>query len=332
MSKVLLGYTPIGPTYKNRIVNNLLNFDGYKFFDVILLTNDPNYSEFDKIRHFPNVIIKDVNKDREEYSQFSNYEKLAEEKNDTKIYAEQAVDLWINQKLPFPLHLQRFILNYQDISKYKFIIMSDIDIIPQHTEEDFNTMMYHLENNMPENSVSSIRGYQEWQNRLGVNDFIKEWAEKLGKNIDHSTPVCGFDNPIKLLKFSSPEKIKEFFDLWNTLLWDSFTNPKYQSADTTVISNCWGQGSETLIAILYKLFPITLNLEASDYLSMYHFKSFTFPEDRYWSFGVNHLGIVMSYHFDVIPSQEEYIQNNYDNLKKFYEVFHQIKEFKYVKK
>lgn len=320
MNKILLCYTAIGPTYKSRIVNNIFTYDGYKYFDVLILTDDPTYPEFDKFKECSNIFIEDLKPHRDAYPEFYNYEVLPNEKISEEIYNDETIELTQSRHY-FPLHLQRFALNYKNINEYPYIIMSDIDMIPFFNDNSFGEMLNYFDNEMPNNSVSSNRCYQEWQHKMGVDAFLEKWAIRKGKNINYNTPVDCFDNPIKALKFESTDKTKQFFQLWNECLLDAYSDPRID-----VIPCSWGAASETLLAILYKLEGIKVNTDSKSYGSLYGFKSHTYPEDRYWSFNVNNAGVIISPDKN-IKTKDDYVKNHYDKLKKFYEGYGQ--EFKY---
>jgi len=80
MNKVLISYTPIGPTYKDRVIDNIKKYDAYQYFDVLILTDDPQYPGFDAIRHLPNIHIDDLTVHRDKYPEFYEYEKNSNRK------------------------------------------------------------------------------------------------------------------------------------------------------------------------------------------------------------------------------------------------------------
>jgi len=317
MSKVLLGYTAIGPTYKDRVVYHIKKYEEhYKYFDILILTDDPEYFKFGEIKHFSNVIIEDLNKHREQFPEFLEYEKLVEEKISNSIYRNQIVELSL-QGFYFPLHLQRFILNYENLDQYQGIIMLDCDVAPVIDENGYEKFVNYFDR-MPINSVSSNKCYYTWEDRPKVKDFIYECISELGiTNQKDLSVVDGFDNPLKLLKFEGIEKARSFFNMWNYCLLKSF---KSKDRDF-LIPRAWGDASEVIISILYTLENIKVNKDNIDYNIMNYFRSYTYPEDRFWN-------DVTCLNFNISSnSKEEFIKVNYEKLKEFYKNYHQ--EFPY---
>lgn len=327
MSKILLGYTAIGPTYKDRVVYHIKKYqEHYKYFDVLILTNDPEYFKFDEIKDFSNVIIEDLNKHRQQFPEFLEYEKLAEEKIDDEKYRNEVVNLYLNG-FSFPLHLQRFILNYKNIINYEGVIMLDCDVAPSFKIRNPNH--YFITDNSPEgffeyfqqmssSSVSSNKACYNWDKDPMIKQFMLECINELNKeNIKNLDSINGFDNPIKLLKFESGEKIHSFLKSWNHCLLKAFKS-NYRNH---VIHKAWGDASEIIIALLYNIENFSVNLDHLDYISMNSFKSYTYPEDRFWN-DVTSLGFETFY-----KSRKEFISNNYQKLKEFYKNYGQ--EFPY---
>ena len=305
--KILLAYLPIGPTYKDRVVSNLLKFDSYKYFDILLLTDDPEYEGFQKIAHLPNVIIDDVNKHREQFPEFLKYEILFDEKTSDSLYRKQVVEGRTKGEI-FPMHLQRFVLNYENIDDYPYIMTADCDVTPIIPNDgEYESLMDYVQNIMRVNSVSSNRCYQEWQDRGDVKEFTKKWAQQLGKHFDPTSPIDTFDNPFKIMKFESPTIRKEFLNIWNMTLLDLFEHP-----ETQVVFGSWNFSCEMLLAVLYKLGGIRVNKEDVHYTGVRHMKTFTYPEDRFWN-DVSGRGLNVG-----CESKLEFIKTNEEELKKFY--------------
>ena len=57
-NKILITQFALGPTYKERLLKNILTYKPYDYFDIFLLTDSVEY--FDSISHKSNVIIKDI--------------------------------------------------------------------------------------------------------------------------------------------------------------------------------------------------------------------------------------------------------------------------------
>jgi hypothetical protein len=302
MSNILLTYWPIGPTFKDRVKSNLKMFDSYKFFDVLILTDDPEY--FSDI-NYPNVNIIDLNYYRNIHPEFNEFVHIPEEKKDSSLYKQQFYDL-ISLRKRFSINVQRFSLLYENIDKYDAISILDCDMVPVYTEQEFTDFQHYVKNIMPVNSISTNRSYYTWnteQNLLLLDRYSKE----LNKNIDINYPIEGCDGLFKLYKFENSDKIKEFFNTWNYILLDSFKNQIH------LVGGSWNILIEEVLAIVYKLLNIRMNIENEHYIGVGGIKSYNFPEDRYWD-DWSHQGFNID-----CESKEEYIEINYDKLKSYYE-------------
>jgi hypothetical protein len=302
MNNTLLIYYPIGPTFRDRVKSNLQMFDSYKFFDILILTDDIEY--FSDL-NYPNVKTIDINYYRNLYPEFNNYEYIPEEKKDSGKYREQFHDL-MRQGKRFSINLQRFSLLYENIDKYKFISILDCDMIPVYTEEEFNNFQHYLNEIMPVNSISTNRAYYTWNTERNLL-LLDKYNKELNKNnTSFEYPIEGCDALFKIYKFENSDKVKEFFDTWNYILLDSFKTNNH------LIAGSWNILVEEVLAIVYKLLNIRLNTESVHYIGVGGIKSYNFPEDRYWD-DWTHRG------FDVSStSKEDFIAKNYEKLKDYY--------------
>lgn len=301
MNKILLAHWPIGPTFKDRVKYNLQVFDSYKFFDVLILTDDPEY--FDDI-NYPNVKILDLNYCRDLHPQFNEFEFFPEEKRDCSTYKNQLNNLIMGGK-KFSANIQRFSLLYKDIKKYKFISILDCDMVPTHTEEQFKIFENYIENIMPNNSMSTNRAYYTWNNESNLS-ILEKYSKELNKEIKIEYPIEGCDSLFKFYKFENPEKIEEFFYVWNYILLDAFKTRNH------LLSGSWNILPEEILAITYKLLDIKVNSGQDHYINMGGMKSYNFPEDRYWD-DWTHNGFNVS-----VDTKLEFIEKNYDKLKTYY--------------
>lgn len=310
MSGILLIYWPIGPTFKERVKSNLRSFDAYKFFDILLLTDDEEY--FNDLQ-YPNVKIMDLNYYRSLYPEFNEFEKLPEEKRDSGLYKNQFNQL-LDQGKRFSINLQRFALLYENIDKYKYISILDCDMIPIHDETDFDEFKNYLDNTMPVNSISTNRAYYTWDTPENLQ-ILSKYSKELSKDINISYPIEGCDGLFKIYKFENYSTLQEFFNVWNYILFDSF------KASNHLISGGWNILIEEILAIVYKLLNIRVNSEPMHYHGVNKIKSFNFPEDRYCEDWTHQ-------DFDVSAiNKEDFIDRNYDKLKSYYE--HQGLKFAY---
>lgn len=301
MNNTLLIYWPIGPTFKDRMKSNLKTFNSYKFFDVLIATDDPEYfSDID----YPNVNILDLNHYRNAYSEFNEFECLPDEKKDSCLYREQFNEL-ISRGIRFPLNVQRFSLLYENIDKYEAISILDCDMIPVYTEEEFERFQNYLKNVMPINSISTNRAYYTWDSDQTMS-LLNRYGNELNKTFSNEAPLEGFDGLFKLYKFENSIKIKKFFETWNYIVLDCFKTNNH------LIKGSWNVLIEEILAVVYRLENIKPNKDSLDYIEVRGIKSYNFPEDRYWD-DWTHEG------FDVsASSKDDFIEKNYEKLKNYY--------------
>lgn len=303
MNDILLIYCVIGPTFKDRIISNLKTFESYKFFDVLILTDDVEYF---KDLKYSNVKLMDLNYYRKFYPEFDQYECFPEEKRDDSIYRNQLFELSHIQNKKYSINIQRFGLLYENINKYQFISILDCDIIPVYTEDEFINFKNYLKNVMPFNSISTNKAYYTWNTEEHLS-LLKRYSEELNKKIDINYPIDGCDGLFKIYKFESVEQTKEFFNTWNYVLLDSL------KTKNVLYAGSWNILSEIVLGMTYKLLNIKVNGGTEHYIGVGGFRSFNFPEDRYWDDWTNQ-------GFDKnVKNKSEFVKVNFEKLKKYYE-------------
>jgi len=305
MNKVLISYVPIGPTYKDRVIDNIKKYDAYQYFDVLILTDDPQYSGFDAIRHLPNIYIDDLTKHRNKYPEFYEYEKIPTEKRSESIYKDE-INANLKLGFRFPMTIQRFVFLYENISLYNYIIQADCDTVPLFSLDEYKNFEAYLET-MKVNTVSSNRAYYVWEQDEIVK-FLETASKKLNKN--YQKIVHSFDQPLKILKFNSKEKIQSFFDTINYCCREVY----FSNKPSAISTGSWLVCAEVFYAITYALENIELNLTTHDYNSLQKFKTYTYLEDRFWD------NVIHDKNIDTLQNtKEDFIQKNMETLIKFYE-------------
>lgn len=306
MNKFLISHIPIGPTYKDRVVHNIKKYEAYKYFDVLITTDDPEYPGFDDIKHLPNVFIDDLSVHRDKYPEFYEVERIPAEKRSEEIYKDQFKENRA-KGYRYPLNIQRFVLLYENIGNYDCIIMADCDTVPLHTEEQYK-IFEHYVNVMAANSVSSNRAHYVWSQEEVV-EFTKLMNIELNKDCNYIDIIQGFDNPLKILKLKSKEKIQSFFNTWNHCC----RRLHFHNKHSMILGGSWGEYSEILYAIVYTLENIKVNLTAHDYISLNQFYTYTHLEDRFWDNVIHHKNIDITQN-----TKENFIKKNMETLIEFY--------------
>lgn len=304
MNNGLITYMPIGPTYKDRVVDNIKKYDAYQYFDVLILTDDPQYPGFDAIRHLPNIYIDDLNVYRDRYPEFYAFEKIPTEKRSESIYKDE-INANLKIGFRFPMTIQRFVFLYENISNYKYIVLADCDTVPLFSLDEYKNFEVYLDT-MKVNTVSSNRAHYIWE-----QDEIVKFTETASKNLNKNClkPIQSFDQPLKVLKFESKEKIQSFFDTWNYCCREVY----FSNRPSAISTGSWLVCAEVFYAIVYALENIELNLTTYDYNSLQKFKTYTYLEDRFWDNVIHHENIDITQN-----TKENFIKKNMETLIEFY--------------
>lgn len=297
--KRLIAYLSTGPTFKERVLLNLKNFDSFKYFDVLVITDDVDY--------FKDVKVKtvDLQKIMSERTEFNKFEILAEEKREEEIYKRQIIELSRKLGTRYPLHLQRYAFTLEDIHDYDIVILCDCDMVPIFSDESIYIFDEYTKNEMAENSVSSNRAYYTFNKERNL-EIVNNFRRTLIKDAVNY-PIESFDGPVKIFKFKDKESIENLFSVWDSLLLNLF-----QKSDP-IIGGSWNILSEELLAIIYKVLDFKVNNSQKDYLNCSGIKSFTYPEDRFWEDCTHN-----NFNTDT-ESKKEFIKKNFEKLKIFYE-------------
>ena len=186
-------------------------------------------------------------------------------------------------------------------------LILDCDMIPTHTEEDFAIMLNYLKNILPNNSMATNRAYYFWNTEQNLK-LLNRYKIELNKDVKIEYPIEGCDSLFKIFKFENPSKIREFFDVWNHLVLETYTGKNHLK------SGSWNILPEEILALVYKLIGFTVQHWDVDYASLGKLIPRNFPEDRYWDDWTHQ-------EFDTTcETREEFIKVNYDKLKSYYKI------------
>lgn len=312
----LLSYLVVGPTFKDRIVDNIFKYPILQQVDVLILTDDVLYEGFAPIKNMSNIIFQNIYDHLNEYPQFIELEKIPEEKIDQLLYKQQ-IEQIINTTR-FSLNLQRFVLNYAHIDEYEFVSIADVDTVPVCTPEEFDQMVQHLRDNMQYNGVASNKILYNFSDGPNMQQFVDEYEKTHQVTIQNRQDIRGFDNPIKIFRFVSPSTRQQMFYTWNNIMYLAFDKKFHMNS---VLYGSWNILTEPVLALAYSLCNMYLHTEEHMYRALNVFRTLTFPEDRFWD-GIGGMEFDTS-----VGSKEQFINKNKELLKLFYE--RQGQEFTY---
>ncbi len=256
MNKPIIVTWGLGPSYRDRVKHNFLKSleTGYNnTMDYLILTDIPE--DFDELRKSTNKIIDVVNihEVREQYPWSKEIEFIpTDQENYGKEYRDH-----MNTRKSFSYSLNRFSLPRIAELGYTKFIMHDPDadirydriVNGEITEEDFW--------NQFDTPVNSMKGcHMEYVGIDPGDVFVPSAAigpnskitlqmssilmDRLNQNLNSNFhPILSklniTEGPFRYYNFESPEKIKEYFDIWNESIKISFSNPEFQ-----ICSQCGG--------------------------------------------------------------------------------------------
>lgn len=314
-NKILIMHVAIGPTYKERLLNNLINCDGYDLYDVLVLTDQIEY--FDSVKNKNNFFIKDINEFRKNYPWSIEHEKIPNEKTDEVKYAKERLS-----DIKFPTLIERFLFDWEEADRYDGFITMSCDVIPLKNIEEFKiTEKYFTEkisrHPMQEddsdlkNKIIIIPGdstydYEHHKYLIDYAEDINQNYKITDKKIIYKFPVN--DGNFRSYNFPDKESRKKFFNLINNIVYDIYVNNKY----FLIGDHChWRGNAEYIMSIVMNLMD-GIFFPRSDFtgLTTRLFRVDCYPEDRFWSWG---------WDYDIEKGKKGFIEKNYDQLKTFYE-------------
>lgn len=314
MSDVLITQFAVGPTHKARLLHNLLNFRGYDFFDVYILTDTVEF--FAPITHLSNIKVADVNEARKDHSWSLEHEPLPEEKYDEAKYAVE----FMAKSFKIPTTIRRFAFLLE--KKYHGYIFMDCDIIPVIGGEYFKKLNDYFTkgyiNNQWGGGATEGKIVALPASSPGYDAFHHPYLMEYAQDINNRYKVTGepirdnfisTDGNFRTLKFPDKGMVMPFFDLLNSLIHDILVDGMYFHLRGGSI---WNVHSEYLLSIILNLMGAVAYPQVHE-IGLHHHTGFRvdcYPEDRYWNWGQ---------HFDSsMIGKMDFVQKNYEKLKTFY--------------
>lgn len=335
-NKLLISHSVIGPTYKKRFLTNIENFPAYKYFDVLIMTDDVEY--FSSISHMDNIFIEDIFDLRKDYPWSIEHEIFPKEKRDEVEYANELMDyVNITYKMQLPSFFHRFALNWKHSQEYKGFLFPCLDVHPIISDDEQFKKFESYFTSYNENERITFLPCGEIDKDHLIYPRLKEFSDSLNEtlNINPNPPNIFHhsDHNVFFLKIPNENDIPLLFKTLNNICKEVILKPqKYFHLNR---HSMWRLHAEHIFAIAGNLLefefppkPIPLCFGSQP---GHHWKICCYPEDRFWNFYYPFVFGATPY--ELIPSkkgQEDFIQNNFESLKAFYKL--RFQPFPYIKK
>jgi hypothetical protein len=332
MDKVLIVHLGFGPTYKKRLLSNIKNNDAYGLYDVLIITDDLEYWE--ELNDYTYVFIEHIDNLRKNFEWSINNEVLPKEKKDDSKYAKEIKE----NNIKFPTLLHRFSLIWENAHKYDGFLWLNTDVSPikdlggfenvkrffskkefeepglsmygDYFPKDVLDMGVHI----PKHKIILSPGGDYYDhNHIYLLDCTKKINEKYKITEREIEFKFGkFDGNFVTFNFPDKKYHQIFFDLLNNIMKEYYENKDefYFLGPHTI----WLNSQEYITSIAMNLLDgimVPTSPLCFEKHSSHLFRRDNFPEDRFWSWGGGE--------FVLCESQLEFIEKNYNQLKKFYD-------------
>lgn len=311
-NKILITQFIVGPTYKDRIKYNLNKYrESYKFFDVVILTDDVEYFADTS---YDNVFFVDIDTLRASSPWSIQNEKFPQEKRSESLYARE----FVMSAVKIPTLIRRFVFLLPGIEEYCGYIFMDADAIPIADEATYPVIENYFchATTHPEyggnisDRICVIPGIEDGYD-VTHHGFLLEYANRINdkyKIRDVVNPSFMLtDGNFRTLRFGNKAQIIPFFELVNNTIMDIIRG-EYSLLGIGII---WNMHSEYILAIAFNLmgavgYPMTAGTGIHPQSC---FRIDSYPEDRFWHSGIG---------FKMTDTRDEFIRLNYDDLRTFY--------------
>jgi hypothetical protein len=300
---ILLIYFPIGPTFRERVVYNIVNNKkDYSYYDILIMTDIKEDPIFDQLSEFNNINIVDIDKLRKDYQWSVEHEPLPIKTYNQSDYANYIMGKYGNENL-ISSAIWRFAFLLPNIKNYDSIVVCNCDIVCANHEENYNMLVNDLTNY--ENDIAIGDGGMDFTDKYITTAKIIE------KDLDITLKkerLISNDGNLFCYSFKDKNKIEQFFNVYNKIVYEILVNknPNYQILGKHTL---WMLHNEEICSIIYSLLDIDC-LPKTHYMR-YSYSIHYYPEDRFWNWTMEN--------FETSNiSKQDFIEKNYEKLKNFY--------------
>jgi hypothetical protein len=208
--KIAICYTCCGPTYRKTALEKLknLHIDNLNLY-YFIITDDKSY--FEGVTR-QNLIVNELKDFYIEYPELEKYESFLESTS-VEDYAKKFID----QDYKFPFSTNRF--HFKQAEKFG---IHNIAMLGTDTDINLNVANIVLSHkNILYNSISRWPKNISENNMMHIVNILKE---KYNLNVDNEVMV--FDAAAKLFLFQNVEKMNQFFEIWNDIMFTLYKEDK----------------------------------------------------------------------------------------------------------
>jgi hypothetical protein len=296
--EVLLTYFAIGPTFRERVLYNILNnLSSYVLVDLLILTD--RVEDFEVLSKYGSIKVINLDDLRRNHPWSNKYEALPIVTRNDVEYAKDILD----NSRSFSFALWRFVLLLDNIETYRAIFFSNCDVLFYLAPENYEDFLESL--NFSTNDIAIGNGI------VNYSGHFKEIAEHLAKEYSLESLeslICSNDGNLFGYCFKNKTKLKQLFELIDRIIYKTLVEgcKEYWQLGRHGI---WSTNNEPIQAIAHSL--LNIHTYPGSYDLYKAFKINTYPEDRSWSWCT---GPFKSTPF----GKQHFININYDDLKNMY--------------
>ena len=257
--RLAICYTCCGPTYRKTALEkiNNLHIDHPNLY-YFILTDDKNY--FNGVTR-QNFIVNELKDFYSEYPELETYESFLE-----SVSVEDYAKKFIDQNYKFPFSTNRF--HFKQAEKFN---IHNIAMLGTDTDINLNIVNNILSHkNILYNSVSRWYKNISEERMMYVVDILRK---KYNLNVDNDVMV--FDAAAKLFLFQDVEKMNQFFEIWNDIMFTLYKEDKVKD-----FGGWYAVNDEYILAPIYNALGFKAP-ENDNYHSLFLAKHNP-QEERFW--------------------------------------------------
>lgn len=258
---IAICYTCCGPTYRKTALEKLnnLHIDNPSLY-YFVITDDKSYFEGVTRQNF---IVNELKDFYSEYPELKTYEPFLESTS-----VEDYADKFLKLNYKFPFSTNRF-----HFKQAKEFGIYNIAMLGTDTDINLNVANHILSHkNILYNSISRWFKNISEEKMMWVVDILKE---KYKLSVDNNIMV--FDAAAKLFLFQDVEKMNQFFEIWNDIMFTLYRENKIKD-----FAGSYAVNDEYILAPIYNALGIK-EPKTDNYQSLF-VPNHNPQVERFWSY------------------------------------------------